>query len=784
MKPRSLPALCLLAGAPLAAAQTVWIRQSPYPADVDVHAVWFSSPDVGWIAGADDLLMGTSDGGATWAQTPSLPRDPQFAEDPIWHVQFTDPLHGFAMGNLGYRTVDGGASWQGLGPTPPGSVYDFEFLDPLEGYCWDRRSIFRTLNGAASWAQALPFSLDHFVLDVDFLDANLALAVGEISNVTGVFRSTSAGSGWQLVSSQPLERVLYLNASEVVGSDGARFYRSVDGGASWTLTHDGADPLSQADVQALCRIDDDSAAAIGFDARIWITHDRGQTWTLTKEPTGTFGHEWDVQFPSPDVGYAAGRLGLVYKSVDGGASWTQLSHGAAKPMHDVVMRPSGRGMAVGDYGAWMRTDDHGQHWTAAQMRAVGRSFHVGELDCVEALDEDTWIVGGDFGRVFRTDDGGDSWVQLLELGLDAEVFDTSFVDDQHGWVFARTNAPQGAILRTSDGGQSWQTLYQSNPYPTVGQMLDLATGHALLPQTTERRTTDGFVTSSTHTLPNSDAWSSMEYHDVLHGWYGGFYGGVLSTTDGGATMQSHPLPGFHQGGSGTDDRLTDLRATATDEVYIATTRPGAIVQGRIYHSSDGGASWQVLTAIHSPTNQFAGALSALDVLPDGSVWATGGNGFVFASNVPEEPITRYCGCDTAPCGNDDPSAGCANSSGVGATLSASGTTDVSFDDLVLTAQQLLPGQPALLFAGEQQVNGGAGLPFGDGLRCAGTGVVRLGTRVPDAQGAASWGPGLAASAGWTGGDVRHVQAWYRDPSGSPCGGLFNLTDALTVTFRP
>ena len=54
------------------------------------------------------------------------------------------------------------------------------------------------------------------------------------------------------------------------------------------------------------------------------------------------------------------------------------------------------------------------------------------------------------------------------------------------------------------------------------------------------------------------------------------------------------------------------------------------------------------------------------------------------------------------------------------------------------------GGPGIFFQGDERVNGGDGDLFGDGLRCAGTNVVRLelpiqarismaGTTVPDAE---------------------------------------------------
>lgn len=153
--------------------------------------------------------------------------------------------------------------------------------------------------------------------------------------------------------------------------------------------------------------------------------------------------------------------------------------------------------------------------------------------------------------------------------------------------------------------------------------------------------------------------------------------------------------------------------------------------------------------------------------------------------------TAYCfgdgGGTACPCGNEaDPGSGsgCQNSSGLGSIAVGFGSNSVGSDDLMISARQLLPSQPALLFAGTEQINGGNGIPFGDGLRCAGTNVVRLGVKTPDAAGVATWGPGLGTLGNWGSGDVRRFQAWYRNPQGSPCSSGFNLSNGLEVVFAP
>ncbi len=142
-----------------------------------------------------------------------------------------------------------------------------------------------------------------------------------------------------------------------------------------------------------------------------------------------------------------------------------------------------------------------------------------------------------------------------------------------------------------------------------------------------------------------------------------------------------------------------------------------------------------------------------------------------------------------PCGNTDPGtgplpAGCANSSGAGASLVATGNTSLSLAELVLEAGNLQPGQPGLYFQALNAVNGGLGVPFGDGLRCAGGQVARIQIRTANAAGNSHTTIDVGAAGGVAPGDVRRYQVWYRNPSASPCGSGFNLTNGLEVTWTP
>ncbi len=182
----------------------------------------------------------------------------------------------------------------------------------------------------------------------------------------------------------------------------------------------------------------------------------------------------------------------------------------------------------------------------------------------------------------------------------------------------------------------------------------------------------------------------------------------------------------------------------------------------------------------------------------GTAFFGGGSGFVLSSTVDVYASNYgagivYCtgepgGATPCPCGNENDStlgagAGCQNSTfSSGAQLVDSGLPSVSNDSVVFTVIGLPPGQPGLFFQGDNALNGGSGVFFGDGLRCAGGSLVRLQVVTADGAGSASSTPGIAATAGVSSGDVKRYQYWYRDPVGGHCGYNFNTSNGLEVVW--
>jgi len=120
-------------------------------------------------------------------------------------------------------------------------------------------------------------------------------------------------------------------------------------------------------------------------------------------------------------------------------------------------------------------------------------------------------------------------------------------------------------------------------------------------------------------------------------------------------------------------------------------------------------------------------------------------------------------------------------------LTATGTASVANDSLVLHSTGMSNGT-VLFFEGSSMLSAGAGAIFDDGLRCATSPTIRLGTKIV-AGGSAQYPIAGDASISTKGlvpviGGTRIYQAWYRDSAAYCTASTSNLTNAISVLWKP
>jgi len=251
---------------------------------------------------------------------------------------------------------------------------------------------------------------------------------------------------------------------------------------------------------------------------------------------------------------------------------------------------------------------------------------------------------------------------------------------------------------------------------------------------------------------------------------------------------------------------TPVGALNTDD---ARTLGGIVISARILYDNDNNGQY-LLSSLNpgSPDEDYnvllfvsPGADCNQNGIPDDREIADGLVGDSNANGVPDtcEGLigTVYCIGDgvaphtACPCGNSSATldnAGCSNSLAVGGTLRASGVATVGADSVALIGAQI-PNGPGLYFQGTMQLASGNGVSFGDGLRCAGGTIIRLGivqgvgntSQYPSGVGVNSIPVSIKGLC--NAGDTRHYQLWYRDSAAFCTPAVFNLTNALTLVWN-
>jgi hypothetical protein len=156
------------------------------------------------------------------------------------------------------------------------------------------------------------------------------------------------------------------------------------------------------------------------------------------------------------------------------------------------------------------------------------------------------------------------------------------------------------------------------------------------------------------------------------------------------------------------------------------------------------------------------------------------------------PGTSFCFGDGTgtPCaaGNLSPpgQGGCLNSLGMAGRLEVLGNPSITADSLLLHGSGM-PFGTCLYFQGNNLVNGGAGVVFGDGLLCTNGTIVRLGVEF-NGHGMSEYpGPGeqpvsvkgMVMMPGF-----KYYEVWYRDAAVFGTTATFNTSQTVCIPWVP
>ena len=232
---------------------------------------------------------------------------------------------------------------------------------------------------------------------------------------------------------------------------------------------------------------------------VWKSDDYGRTWNpiFDSQPTQSIG-AIAVAPSDPNIIYVASGEGLhrpdlsvgigMYRSSDGGKTWTHLGLNDAQQIPAIVVDPRdpNRVMAAvlgHPYGPSQergvyRSSDGGQHWekTLYKNEDTGASdiemdpsnpnvLYAGLWEAREGPWEDNNLVNGAGGGLFKSTDGGSTWRQLTNgLPKDLAQVNLSIAASDPRRLYAIVGTTQKGdyasdaglgLYRSDDGGENW-----------------------------------------------------------------------------------------------------------------------------------------------------------------------------------------------------------------------------------------------------------------------------------------------------------------------------------------
>jgi hypothetical protein len=114
---------------------------------------------------------------------------------------------------------------------------------------------------------------------------------------------------------------------------------------------------------------------------------------------------YGVSFNDTNNGTVVGELGTIFRTTNGGMTWTPQSSGTINDLQDVCFTDTNNGTAVGLNGTILRTTNGGTNWTIQSSGTTDFLFGVFYTDTYNGT-----VVGSN-GTILHTTNGGVTFIE-------------------------------------------------------------------------------------------------------------------------------------------------------------------------------------------------------------------------------------------------------------------------------------------------------------------------------------------------------------------------------------
>ena len=393
------------------------------------------------------------------------------------------------------------------------------------------------------------------------------------------------------------------------GVDGG-VWETISGGASWFPLND-----FMANLAVSCMVIDPTNPSVIYagtgepmynadsvrGAGIFKTMDGGTTWVQLSATTGSAFYYVSrlTMDPNNDLILLASTHNGIYRSTDGGTTWTQTS---TTQMLDIAFHPNNSSLAIASgYGNAYYSMDGGVSWNAASGFPSGDGFLGGRIEIAYAPSSPTTVYASfdnANGQIYVSNDGGQTYTLVSNpqhLSSQGWYDNCIWVDPTNPnlIVFGGTD-----VYRSADGGNTDTDIggYTGSIHPDQHVIIGIP-GYNGSSMATVFVGNDGgmFRAGNITTVTASSGWTTLNNNLGITQFYGAA-GNNTSGTIVGGTQDNGTERVLGNGGTGSYTFMFGgdggyCAADQSDTNYFY----GEYVYLQIHRSNNGGASASYIT---------------------------------------------------------------------------------------------------------------------------------------------------------------------------------------------
>ena len=456
-------------------------------------------------------------------------------------------------------------------------------------------------------------------------------------NNGGVWKTTDSGRVWvPIFDDQPTgsigalavsvsdPNVIYVGSGESLHrpdlSIGDGMYKSTDAGKTWAHLEQLRDAQQISEIAIDPSDPNKLLVAVGGhpygpnpERGVYRSTDGGKTfekvlgkddnigaWDVILDPTNAnvaYASLWESREFPWENGHADGTSGGIYKSTDGGKTWTQLTKGLP-PMTQasLAVAPSNpkrlfAAVRTPEDTKFYRSDDAGETWTYVETdtRPTLR-IASGDLGDIQFDPKNADIIYVASIVTWRSTDAGKTW-KAFRGAPGGDDYQNIWINPSDSNIMA-VSSDQGAII-TLNGGQSWSSWYNQ---PTA-QMYHVSADNAF-----PYRLCSGQQESGSACVSSRGNYGEVTFKDwipVAAEEYGYViadpqdpdivYGGKLTRFDRRTGQAQNILPKVFRG--------SDFRTIRTEPIVFSPIDNKTLyfAGNTLWKTQDGGNTWQQIS---------------------------------------------------------------------------------------------------------------------------------------------------------------------------------------------